>query len=574
MLLAGSPVSSLGSVKQGLADAGVELELDTVGGNHDMRTALGGNGYDCALIDIAMPAFDGAATIAALRDDGVDTPIVMITDGGDTGRSRELLDAGAADCLARGELTGERLCLSLLSAVRAHRALRQLSDSERELANRLLHDELTQLPNRALFFDRTERALALAQRENRPMAMLLLDLNQFSTINQSLGHGVGDRLLAEAGARLFKALRNSDSIARIGDDEFAALLPTGGNLTGAVTAASKLLDVINRPFLINDHRFTISCAVGIALSPLHGMTADKLLACAESAVRIAKRDAVGFAVYSGDDGQDHGRQLSLAHDLREAIKEQQQLLLHYQPKIDMRTGRICGAEALVRWQHPTQGLIYPDNFIPLAEQIGVIEGLTRWVLNAALQQTQVWHSLGLDLSVSVNLSALSLHNQELGDTVERLLTKWRVPPESLVLEITESAIIADVVRASETLNRLHRLGVRLSIDDFGTGYTSLAYLRKLPVSELKIDKSFVMNMRTVNDDSVIVRTIVELGRSLGLQVVAEGVEDAETWDALAALGCDIAQGYHMSRPVDPVAFARWLADAPWGLEAARTAQLA
>jgi EAL domain-containing protein (putative c-di-GMP-specific phosphodiesterase class I) len=325
---------------------------------------------------------------------------------------------------------------------------------------------------------------------------------------------------------------------------------------------------MNRVFVIDDHRFTIASAIGVALFPLHANDADELVRCAETALRAAKRDGTGCAVYAGDDCADHSKHLSLAHDLRQAISGDQ-LVLHYQPKIDMQTGYISGVEALVRWRHPLQGLLFPDTFIPVAEQIGVIESLTRWVLNAALEQSARWLEQGRDISVSVNLSALSLHNHEIGDTVEALLKTWQVPANRLVLEITESAIISHLARASETLGRLHALGVRISIDDFGTGYTSLAYLRRLPVNELKIDKSFVMNMMRVNDDAVIVRTIIELAHNLGLQVVAEGVEDAETWHALRQLGCNIAQGYHMSRPIDPAALETWFDESSWGLPSGR-----
>ncbi|HUN49680.1 MAG TPA: GGDEF domain-containing response regulator [Candidatus Sulfotelmatobacter sp.] len=549
--------------------AGTDFDIETAFNGGQALVALGNGTFDCALIDSHLPAFDEIGALREIRGRGVGMPIVVVVDSNDTQRSRNLIEAGASDCLLRHEVTPERLSLSLWNAVRSHRAFRQIAASEQRLTQQLLYDQLTRLPNRTLFFDRLEQALATARRTQSQVAMLLLDLNDFNTINQTFGYRIGDRLLEIAASRLTGVLRDSDSVARIGDDEFAALLPTGASEAGAVKAAGKLLENMNRVFAIDEHRFTVASAIGIALFPLHAGTADELVRCAETALRAAKRNGVGYSVYTADDGTDHGKQLSLAHELRQAITGNQ-FLLHYQPKIDMQTGQVSGVEALVRWRHPTQGLLFPDTFIPVAEQIGVIEGLTRWVLNAALEQFARWQNQGRDLSVSVNLSALSLHNHEIGDTVEKLLETWQVPASRLVLEITESAIISHLARASETLGRLHALGVRVAIDDFGTGYTSLAYLRKLPVNELKIDKSFVMNMLRINDDAVIVRTIIELAHNLGLQVVAEGVEDAATWQALRELGCNIAQGYHMSRPIDAQALDTWLSESEWGLSPARS----
>ncbi|HYM31194.1 MAG TPA: GGDEF domain-containing response regulator [Candidatus Cybelea sp.] len=554
------------SISRIVSGGGFALKLDTAHTGSQALVGITTGHYDCALIDTQLPAFDEASALRELQARGLTTPIIMVIDGADIRRSIALMEAGASECLPRSELTRERVALAVWNAIRTNRALRQISASEQRLSQQLMRDGLTRLPNRTIFFDRVERALAQAQRENTSVAMLLMDLNDFNAVNQSFGHRIGDRLLELAGARLSGVLRGSDSLARIGDDEFAALLPTGGNLAGATATATKLIENMNRVFVIEDHRFTVGAAIGIAVFPLHAANADELLRAAQSALRIAKRDGLRLAVYAEDAVSDHGKQISLAHELREAIPGGQ-LALHYQPKIDMQTGRACGVEALVRWNHPEKGLLYPDSFIPMAEQIGVIEQLTLWVLNAALEHCARWRREGRDLSVSVNLSAMSLQSQEIGDTIETLLKQWQVPPNRLVLEITESAIISHLARASELLNRLHALGVRIAIDDFGTGYTSLAYLRKLPVNELKIDKSFVMNMLHASDDAVIVRTIIELARNLGLLVVAEGVEDAETWAALRQLGCDVAQGYHMSRPITAQALDQWMVQSHWGLGA-------
>ncbi len=278
---------------------------------------------------------------------------------------------------------------------------------------------------------------------------------------------------------------------------------------------------------------------------------------AEAAVILAKRDNSGFAIFSGEDDREGIDRIALTGDLRAAI-EQNEMAIHYQPKVSFETGLPCGAEALLRWQSARHGMVPPDRFIPLAEETGLMIPLTRWVLEGALAQQSKWRAEGLAVPVAVNLSPTTLHNADFPDQVGDLLRKWGIPADHLVFEITESSIMSDVARATETVNHLDRMGVRISIDDFGTGYTSLAYIRKLPVSEIKVDKSFVLNMQESSDDAVIVRSVVDLGHNLGLDVVAEGVEDRETWDMLTRLGCTTAQGYYICRPVEPAALAAWV----------------
>jgi diguanylate cyclase (GGDEF)-like protein len=425
-------------------------------------------------------------------------------------------------------------------------------------------DALTKLHSRSQFLERLDESISLASREGKEVALLLMDLNRFRDVNETLGHRIGDLLLEEVAGRVRLIFRTSDLVARFGDDEFAVLLQTGAATKGAVTAAGKLLQAMQEPFMLEDHHFLIGTSIGIANYPKHGLDGSTVLRHAELAMRAAKRDANGFVVYSGQGESDNVDQLSLAHDLSTAI-EQDQLVLNYQPVINMNSGRICGVESLLRWAHPKHGNVPPNVFIPLAEQTGTIDVLTAWVLNKALEQSARWRDQGTDLRVSVNLSPLTLHNADFADTVATALKRWKATPENLVLEITESAIISDAVRATETVERLHDLGVSISIDDFGSGYSSLAHIRKLPVSELKVDKSYVMNMTTEQDDLVIVRTLVELGHNLGLKVVGEGIEDAETWRLLSELGCDFGQGFHMARPMDAAALEKWLHESPWGV---------
>lgn len=569
VLLAAPPTEGPSDLQRALDLSGLPAEVERVGHADAVPARLAAGDHDCAVVDARLLDGTPLALIARLREEGITTPLILVVEEMDTAAGSALLLAGAHDCLTRVELATPRFAVSLLNAERARAPRATPAVMPGPPDPRLLRDPTTGLPNRALFLDRLERALSLATREGRTMALLLLDINQFSAVNRTMGFGIGDRLLRVTGERLQAALRYSDSLCRIGDDEFAALLPTGGSFPGAVTAANRLLDAMSQPFVMGEHPFFITAAVGVALHPQHGTDAETILGCAESALKHAKRNATGFAIYAGEDDPDPTRQLALTQDLRHALSNRE-LVVHYQPKIDLALGRVSGVEALVRWQHPRHGLIYPDGFIPLAEQIGVIDRMTLFVLDEAAAQIGRWREAGRELSVSVNLSALSLHDEQIALQIEEALAKWRLPPENLVLEITESAIIANVDRARATLTRLHDLGVRLSIDDFGTGYTSLAYLRRLPVSEIKIDKSFVIGMLTESDDAVIVRTIVELGRSLGLRVVAEGVENASTLDALKRLRCDEVQGYLVSRPLEAEALDAWLARSPWSSDLAAT----
>ncbi len=435
--------------------------------------------------------------------------------------------------------------------------------AEEALRHQALHDALTDLPNRVLLRDRLDGELRAIHRHQRPLALLLLDLDRFKEVNDTFGHQQGDLLLQEVARRLRDSLRDSDTVARLGGDEFAVLLPDS-DACGAVAAAHKLRAALDAPVPIEGHVLHVEASVGIALCPEHGTDAATLLSHADVAMYAAKRQRSGFTVYDALHDPYSPRRLGLIGDLRRAIA-QGALALHYQPKIEVATGRVRGVEALVRWPHPRQGLIPPDGFIPLAEETGLIAPLTRWVLEEALQQCHNWWRHGLELSMAVNLSVWNLHDPALPDTIAGLLETYHVPPAALCLELTESAIMADMERAVDVLTRLRALGVRLAVDDFGTGYSSLAYLKRLPVDELKIDKSFVQRLAEDATDVTVVTSVVGLGHGLGLHVVAEGVENGATLELLARLGCDTAQGYHLSRPLPPDELARWLHAAPWAV---------
>jgi diguanylate cyclase (GGDEF)-like protein len=420
---------------------------------------------------------------------------------------------------------------------------------------------LTTLPNRALLQDRLTQAILTGHRENTPVAFILMDLDRFKDINNTLGHHHGDLLLRQIGPRIQKLLRESDTIARLGGDEFAILLPdTDGE--GARQVVAKLEKTLEAPFAIDGLTVTVEASIGIALYPEHGSKAETLIQRADVAMYTAKHGGGGHAVYSPEHDQYSPGRLALMGELRDAI-EHDELVLHYQPKIHLPTSRVIGVEALVRWQHPHRGLMPPDEFVPLAEQTGLIKPLTLGVITAALRQLQIWRGDGLRLNMAVNLSARNLQDPQLPDQVAELLQNAGALPEHLELEITESTIMADPARALDILTRLNRMGLVLTIDDFGTGYSSLGYLKRLPVSAIKIDKSFVRNMAEDDNDAVIVRSTIELAQNLGLTVVAEGVETQYILDRLAALGCDAAQGYYMSRPMPADALTRWFHESPW-----------
>jgi diguanylate cyclase (GGDEF)-like protein len=420
-----------------------------------------------------------------------------------------------------------------------------------------LHDALTDLPNRTLFHDRVHQALTSARRDHVPAAVMIMDLDRFKEVNDTLGHASGDELLKQVGIRLRESLRESDTVARLGGDEFGVLLPKVLDSAAAVAVARKLRTTLEEPFTIHGLALQMEASIGIALYPDHGTNVQSLLQRADVAMYVAKEHPAGCEVYTRERDAYSPDRLTLLTELRRAI-DRGQLVLHYQPKVDLRTREIHGVEALVRWKHPERGMVPPDEFIPPAQKTGVIGPLTMFVLDEALRQCRTWALQGLDLCVAVNLSTRNLLDVHLPDTVGELLSRWEVHPSLLELEITESTILADPVRAMQILSRLDEMGVRLAIDDFGTGYSSLAYLKRLPVDELKIDKSFILGMEESENDAVIVRSTIDLGRNLGLRVVAEGVETSTAWNRLASLGCDIAQGYYLSRPIPASELTEWV----------------
>ncbi|MBI1820392.1 MAG: bifunctional diguanylate cyclase/phosphodiesterase [Nitrospirae bacterium] len=391
-----------------------------------------------------------------------------------------------------------------------------------------------------------------------------MDIDRFKEIGNAIGHQKGDLMLQQFGPRVREALRESDLLARLEGGKFAVLLPSA-DIEGAVGVIRKILKVLERPFIIEGLTLYVEVSIGVANYPEHGNEASILLRRADIALQLAEQTDGKYFVYASDKDEYDPYRLVLMGELRNAL-DRDELFLLYQPKINLKTNRISGVEALVRWKHPQRGILPPDQFIRLAEQTGLIKPLTLWVLHSALRQCQAWCREGIEMSVAVNLSARNLLDPKLPNQIAEILQSCAVTTDCLELEITESIIMADPARAMEVLTGLSKMGIRLSIDDFGTGYSSLGYLKKLPVNTIKIDKSFVLKMATNRDDAVIVGSTIDLAHNLSLKVVAEGVEDRETWDQLTAMGCDTAQGYYMCRPIPPVELTRWLEESPWGFQ--------
>ncbi len=431
-------------------------------------------------------------------------------------------------------------------AIERSRSEDAMRASEERYLHQALHDSLTGLPNRTFFRERIERAISV---EDDSLGVVLIDIDRFKEINDTFGHYYGDLLLVELARRFQSILRKGDTVARLGGDEFGLIVPGVGNDVGELDETlARILAAIGRPFEIDGLPFYVEASIGVALYPAQGNDVDLLVKRADIAMYAAKKAGTARVIYSPEIDHHDPDGLTLLSELPRAIS-QREFVLHYQPKVDVRTGALTSVEALIRWRHPTRGFVPPFDFIPLTEKTGLIHAVTQFVLDEALGQIKRWDADGHRLTVAVNLSMRNLHQESLPDDVAALLQKWDLTGDRLMLEITESAIVSDPAQTKAVVGRLSALGVGISIDDFGTGYTSLSYLARLELDQIKIDRSFVSTMDSNTGDAAIVRSIISLGHDLGLEVVAEGVETAVTWEQLALLGCDVVQGYYFSRPL-------------------------
>ncbi len=526
-----------------------------------MSFALARQSWDLIVADTSLPQCPMTAITELLKQSGMDIPFMPML-------SESAAKNGATSLSSHANGTSKDVPIKLPPALKRRLVTRGQRTRDRNTKGMLRYlaeyDPLTSLPNRNLFQEQLRKALRAAQRNKKPFALVVLGLDRFREINHTLGPQNGDWILREVAQRFQKVARRGVTTARLGGDEFGALF-RGATKERAEDFCGDVLTMFDAPFLVQDLPIDVSACLGVAIHPDHGNDANLLLQRANIALDQAKQFGGGFSTYESSTDPYNQQKLVNLGGLRKAIEESE-LVLHFQPKVNFTTKRTEGVEALVRWNHPKIGMVPPWQFVPVAERTGLIHALSRWVLRAALDQCQAWIQSGLHIPVAVNLSPRNFHDHQLLKYIGQLLEERGLAPKYLELEITESVIMSDAVHVLQALNRLSQMGVRAFIDDFGTGYSSLGHLKKLPVAGIKIDKSFVIQMTNDDNDSVIVRSTIELGHNLGLKVIAEGVESPEIWERLANHGCDAAQGYYMSRPKPPEELDRWFAESPWGIK--------
>jgi diguanylate cyclase (GGDEF)-like protein len=436
-------------------------------------------------------------------------------------------------------------------------AVYKTASISREKEHQSLHDALTGLPNRKMILGRLGECIEEASRSRTSVGFCLLDLDRFKEVNDTLGHHVGDRLLSVAAQRIQGALRPHDLVARLGGDEYAILLDPVRDSAAAVEVAQRVRVALTKPFHLEGMLFELEASVGVAVYPEHGQDVEPIVRRADVAMYLAKEERTGVEVYVADRDKNSASRLSLLGGLRNGL-ENGELQVHYQPKVAVGSGAVVGVEALIRWHHPLRGLVMPDEFIPMAEHSGLMGPLTAFVIDQSLEQVARWRSAGLDVPVAVNVSMRDLHGGELVDVVASALERHDLPASALVLELTERVLTRDSDEVTRALTSLRRLGVTVSLDDFGTGYSSMVLLKRLPITEIKIDRSFVSRLSLDLEDVTIVRSIIDLAHGLGMTAVAEGVETEQVWDLLDDLGCDAVQGWYVSRPLNAENATSWL----------------
>jgi diguanylate cyclase len=515
---------------------------------------------DLIIADYHQPQFDALRALKLMQEAGLEIPFVIVSGAIGEDLAVAAVRLGAVDYVLKDRLG--RLGTAVQNALEQAKLRRRQREGQRLLEYQALHDGLTKLPNRLMLHQRVRQAII----ERPTVALLLLDIDNFKEINDTFGHQIGDGLLGQVGPRLQDQLDAGDLIARLGGDEFGLLLPDA-DVERATKVADALLRV-ERPFVIDGHPFEMTASIGIAVFPQHGSTAELLLQRADVAMYVAKRSGNSYAVYRPEDDPYDASRLVLQAELRRAISLRE-IILYYQPQISIATGAVTGLEALARWRHGDRGWIPPAEFIPVAERMGLIKPLTAWLIELAAQQVVDWQASGVIVPVAINVSMRNLLDPRFPKALSDAIAAAGADARNMKLEITESALMTEPARVLETMNQLRALGFAFSIDDFGTGYSSLAYLQRLPVEEIKIDRSFVGELSMDAGSAAIVRATIELAGSLGLNVVAEGVEDEATWRNLKRLGCTTAQGYFLSHPMPAGEVEGWMRE--WSRRSARLA---
>lgn len=531
-----------------LRQGGYEPEFERVDTAETMSAALGRQSWDIIISDYSMPRFDAPAALRLVQSGDLDVPFMIVSGAIGEEVAVALMREGAYDYLLKSNLM--RLSPAVARALQESRARRDQKQTEKIINYLADHDALTNLPNRVLFTDRLQQAVLRAPWKKRLVAVLFLDLDGFKGVNDTLGHTVGDQLLKSVAERLTLSVREGDTVARFGGDEFVLILDDLAVADDVPKIARKILKELSAPSRLDHHEVFITASIGIAVYPNDGEDADSLLIHADAAMYRAKKQGKNdFQLYSPVLSEKASGKLTLENTLRRALVNEE-FRLYYQPKVDLATGKMVGAEALIRWLHPELGLILPSEFVPLAEETGLIVPLGEWVLRTACAQNKAWQKAGLPpIPVAVNLSGRQFHQQNLIERISQIMDEATLDPQYLEIELTESVVMKNVEATSITLHELDKMGVEISIDDFGTGYSSLSYLKRFPVSSLKIDQVFIRDISTDQEDAAIVKAIITLGHSLKLKVIAEAVEDQNQLESLRSLNCDQIQGYYISKPL-------------------------
>jgi diguanylate cyclase (GGDEF)-like protein len=514
---------------------------------------------DIILLDLGLPDARGLEAIRRAHAAAPGVPLVVLTGLEDESLAVQALQLGAQDYLMKGQIEARGLLRALRYAVERKTMERAALSMSRQMAHSAEHDFLTGLPNRMLLNDRVGQAIALAKRHMKKVAVLFLDLDGFKHINDSLGHPTGDKLLQSVAKRLVDCIRGSDSVSRQGGDEFVVLLLDLEQAEDAAVTARRMLEAVAQPHSIDHHDLHVTASIGVSIYPDDGLDADTLIKNADTAMYQAKENGRrSFQFFKPAMNVRAVERQFIEEGLQRAL-ERREFVLHYQPKVNLTTGAITGAEALLRWTHPTRGPVSPVDFIPVAEDCGLILPIGAWVVREACAQARAWMDAGLPVtSMAVNVSAMEFRNKNFLNGLFAILAETGLDPRSLELELTESVLMKHAASAATILQTLRKRGIQAAVDDFGTGYSSLSYLQKFPVDAVKIDQSFVRQISTTGDDTTIVKAVIGMARNLKLRVIAEGVETLEELAFLRAYRCDEAQGYYFSRPVPPQQFAMLL----------------
>jgi diguanylate cyclase (GGDEF)-like protein len=514
---------------------------------------------DIVLLDLGLPDGHGLDTLRLAHAAAPGVPLIVLTGLDDEALAAQAMKEGAQDYLIKGQIETRALPRALRHAIERHRMQTETALMSRQMAHSAQHDFLTDLPNRLLLNDRLTHAIESALRYSHTLAVLFLDLDDFKHVNDSLGHAIGDKLLKSVGERLLAGVRKSDTVSRLGGDEFVVVLSSIERSEDAALTASKLIAAMVSPYSIDQHDLHVTASIGISIYPTDGVEAEVLIQNADNAMYHAKeRGRNNCQFFTEEMNVKAVERQSLEAGLRRAL-ERHEFELHYQPKIDLKSGAITGVEALIRWMHPERGPVPPAQFVPLAEECGLILPIGQWVLLEACRQARAWRDSGLrPVPVAVNVSALEFRGRDFLSGVRAALIATGLESRNLELELTESVLMRDAETTVDTLNALKAIGVQLAVDDFGTGYSSLSYLRRFPLDALKIDRSFVRDITADPDNATIVSAVISMGKNLKQRVIAEGVETREQLAFLQSRGCDEAQGYYFSRPVVAEQFAKLL----------------